>query len=333
MIKIVCAKDLENKDLLLEEMCETWNEVVNLEGFYKPFTKDEYKEKMLTNPHFDYDVIYLAYDEKELIGFIIGIIKNGCKGNPNMSGYINAIVVKEKYRKHGVGDTLLKTLEDKFVSLGHKSIMAYNFLPACYGWYIPEFGKHDHPCAPGIRVNSKEYMFLLHHGYECGVFQDAFHLNLSDYEYPARVEEIKRENAKDGIVIELYDPNKHYGLEEFYADIKAPDFESVIRENLALEKPYPFLVVSDHGKVVGWTGAFWNEASGRGHFDGIIISESVRGRGLGKALFSSLAYYSKQNGAGFMTFYTGLNNHARYIYMGAGFKIVQTFVLMKKTIK
>lgn len=83
---------------------------------------------------------------------------------------------------------------------------------------------------------------------------------------------------------------------------------------------------------VGWTGAMWNEKSGRGHFDGIAILEEVRGRGLGKALFSMLAYYNKIHGAKFMTFYTGLNNHARYIYKGAGFKIIMSYASMGKNL-
>ena len=111
------------------------------------------------------------------------------------------------------------------------------------------------------------------------------------------------------------------------------DFEKVIRSNLELEKPYPFLVVAKDNKIVGWTGAMWNEESGRGHFDGIAILECVRGRGLGKALFSLLALYNKKGGAKFMTFYTGLKNHARYIYMGAGFKIIQSFALMKEELE
>ena len=61
--------------------------------------------------------------------------------------------------------------------------------------------------------------------------------------------------------------------------------------------------------------------------------EEVRGGGLGKALFASLADYSKKNGAKFLTFYTGLNNFARFIYKGAGFKIVQSFCFMRKQIK
>lgn len=60
------------------------------------------------------------------------------------------------------------------------------------------------------------------------------------------------------------------------------DFEKVIKENLELEKPYPFLVVSKNNQIVGWTGAMWNEESGRGHFDGIAILEEVRGKGLGQ---------------------------------------------------
>ena len=147
------------------------------------------------------------------------------------------------------------------------------------------------------------------------------------------VNKILEENKKDGIVIELYDANKHYGIDEFYRDLNIYDFEKVIRANLELEKPYPFLVVAKDNRIVGWTGAMWNEESGRGHFDGIAILEEVRGRGLGKALFSSLAYYNKMHGAKFMTFYTGLTNHARYIYMGAGFKIVQSYANMQKKLK
>ncbi|MDY2902223.1 MAG: GNAT family N-acetyltransferase, partial [Bacilli bacterium] len=190
-----------------------------------------------------------------------------------------------------------------------------------------------HPCAPAIRINSNEYFFLLHRGYSIIGQEDAFHLDLSDYEISEDIQKILDEAKKEGITIELYDKNKHYGLEEFYKELNIYDFEKVIRSNLELEHPYPFLVVAKDNKVVGWTGAMWNEESGRGHFDGIAILSSVRGRGLGKALFSLLAYYNKKGGAKFMTFYTGLTNHARYIYMGAGFKIIESFALMKKELK
>ena len=107
-------------------------------------------------------------------------------------------------------------------------------------------------------------------------------------------------------------------------------FANAIRNNLKKDEPKPFLCANENGRMVGWTGAMWNEPSGRGHFDGIIVDEDIRGAGLGKALFCYLCYQSKLNGASYMTFFTGLDNPARFIYLGAGFKIAQSFADMKK---
>lgn len=317
----------------INEMNEFWNEVVLEEGFYKPISLQEYQNKLENIPGFNYDGVALVYDNDKLVGMGIGILKGDVNTNPDAPGVVNCILVKPNYRHKRIGETILKHLENYFISNNRKYSFAYGYLPSCYAWYIPNTDHHDHPCAPGIRVNSNEYFFLLHHRYEASGFQDAFHLNLSDYEISDKIESILEENKKDGITIEMYDPNKHSGVDEFCKELNLYDFEKVIKENLALEKPYPFLVVVKDGKVKGWTGALWNEESGRGHFDGIAILESVRGKGLGKALFSLLAYNSKLNGAKFMTFYTGLTNHARYIYKGAGFKIIQSFAIMKKKLK
>lgn len=314
----------------IKEMNEFWNEVVGVDDFYKPISFDEYQEKLESIPGFSYDGVGLVYDNNLLIGMVIGILKGDVSKDPNAPGAINAILVRHEYRHKKVGEALLNFVENYFKENGRKFSVAYGYLPSCYAWHIPNTPHHDHPCAPGIRVNSDEYFFLLYHKYEASGFQDAFHLNLSDYEISDKIAEILKINAEKGITIEMYDESKHSGIDEFCKELNLYDFEKVIRSNLALEKPYPFLVVVQDGKVKGWTGALWNEESGRGHFDGIAILESVRGAGLGKALFSLLAYHSKLNGAKFMTFYTGLTNHARYIYKGAGFKIIQSFAIMKK---
>ena len=112
-MKIICAIEKENKDLVLEEMCEVWNEVVTLEYFLKPFTKEAYKEYMLKNQHFDFDIVYLAYEDEKLVGFIIGVCKQGYKDNPAYGGYFNSICVLKEYRNKGIGSSLLKAMEDK----------------------------------------------------------------------------------------------------------------------------------------------------------------------------------------------------------------------------
>ena len=318
---------IKGNENLVVEMNNFWNKAVAYEDFFKPICLEDYKKMLAKLPNFSFDGVGLVYDGDKVVGMVIGVIRNDKKGA------INAILVDHEYQHQGIGSALLAFVEDYFKNAGCEEILAYGFLPSCYSWYIPNTDHHDHPCAPGIRVNSNEYFFLLHNRYEATGFQDAFHLALADYEISESISEILEENKKNGVTIEIYNPEIHSGVEEFCRELNIYDFEKVIKENLALEKPYPFLVVVKDGKVKGWTGAMWNEESGRGHFDGIAILESVRGKGLGKALFSLLAYHSKLNGAKFMTFYTGLTNHARYIYMGAGFKIIQSFAVMKKKIK
>lgn len=317
----------------LEAMNNLWNEFTTEQHFYKPMTIEAFKNKLLNNPDFSFDTVFGVKENNELVAYAIGYIRQMYKDNDNVPGYINMIIVKKEYRNQGIASSLLNHMENYFKKLGKKYIQASYYLPSCYSWFIPNTIDHDHPCAPGIRINSLEYFFLLHRGYGIVGQEDAFHLNLSDYEISPSIQKTIDNLKQEHIIIELYDPNKHYGLDEFYKNLNIYDFEKVIRSNLDLEHPYPFLVVADNNKIVGWTGAMWNEESGRGHFDGIAILDTYRGKGIGKALFASLAYYNKMGGAKFMTFYTGLNNHARYIYMGAGFKIVQSFALMKKPLK
>ena len=323
-------KNLNSNDL--DKVCELLNEVRSEENFFRLYTKEEFREKYESNPDFSYNGCFGAFIDNKMVGFGIGLLRKLFEGK-EYGAYLHMIAVKKEYRKCGIGTSILNHIETYFKENGKKRVSASYYLPLCFEWYIPGTVKHNHPCAPGIRINSKEYFYLLHRGYEVAGQEDAFHLDLCNYEISPSIQKILDDNKKDGITIELYDPSKHFGLEEFYKELNIYDFEKVIRENLALEKPYPFLVVSSKGKIVGWTGALWNEESGRGHFDGIAILESVRGRGLGKALFSLLAYHSKLNGAKFMTFYTGLTNHARYIYMKAGFKIEQSYALMRKELK
>ena len=165
----------------LKNMNELWNEVVKEEYFLKPMTYEEFSDKLLTNPDFDYDSVTVVYENEKLIAFSIGYLRKKYIDNPDVAGIVNMIMVKKEYRKQGIGSKLLKDLETYFKEHGRNKIAAAYFLPSCYSWYIPNTNNHDHPCAPGIRLNSNEYFFLLHRGYETYAYQVAFHLDLSDY--------------------------------------------------------------------------------------------------------------------------------------------------------
>ena len=146
----------------LNNMCELWNEVVTEEYFLKTFKEADYEKMLLTNPDFSFDTTFVAYEKDVLVGFAIGLLRKRYVNNKDIPGVVNALIVKKEYRNQGIGTTLLNKLEDYFKKEGRTKIAAQYFLPSCYPWYIPNTNNHDHPCAPGIRVNSNEYFFYSH---------------------------------------------------------------------------------------------------------------------------------------------------------------------------
>lgn len=304
----------------------------NVGDFYKQLTYEEFCCNLFDHVEFDKNGVFVAMDEETVVGFICSFVRYVEKNNDLKPGYVSTFIVDKEYRHLGIGQTLLNMAEEYIKTCGKNKICFGYVCTQNWPWYIPNTDSHDHNGAPGARVNSDLYLFLLNNGYNIIDEEDAFHLNLSEFKMPKRVLDDLEKCRKEGITITLYNKERHFGLDEFYQDINDEAFERVIRYNLGLAKPKPFAVIVKDNKIIGWTGAFYTEKSGRAHFDGIVISPKVRGKGLGRALFATLAEYSKTHGSEFMTFFTGRNNFARYIYISLGFKIIQSFAVMEKEI-
>ena len=324
MLNKLVYKKANKEDLI--SVAKLFNEQVASLKIYKKLDPQIFKWKMCSQKEFDLNGTILAFNEKELVGFVICTIRR------ENEGVINNLFVKEEYRNQGIGETLLKEAEFYYKTKNIDDILFYGYLPIGYQWLVPNTRKHYHPCAPGVIVGSDLFDFLLSKNYSVKNYNDAFHLDLKKYTIPTQIEEIIEKNKKDGIDIEFYDKFRHKKLEEFMNYVK-PSFKKVIDENLKLDNPKPFLIVSKNNEVKGWVGAIYNEKDGRGHIDGIEIHEDVKGRGLGKALFNVYVNESKKNKAKYMTFYTNRDNIARNIYTSAGFEIVQSFAIMEKKIQ
>ena len=316
-----------------KEIYELFCDFQKEECFYKDLTFDEFANRLFNNPEFQGNGSFVARKNGKLVGFASALVRKADDNNPKASGYIHTFIVKKEERRKGIGSHLLALCEQYIKDQG-KTSSRFVFLGQInWPWYIPHTDKHLHPGAPAVRINSEMYIFLYHHGYFVNSIHEGFHLPLSQYELPESAARKMKENEAKGLKIEIYDPKIHYGIEEFCDKINNPGFAASIRGNLKRENPKPFLVASDHGKVVGWTGAIYTESTGRGHLDGICVDPDVRGGGLGKGLFCTLCYESKKNNATYMTFFTGLDNPARYIYLHAGFQIAQSFADMKKELE
>lgn len=315
-----------------KQMYEIFINLTKEECFLKPLSEEEFVDKLFKNPSFKKEGTFVALDDKKLVGFASGSIRDVDKDNPNASGYLHTFVVEKAYRRQGIGTKLLTLVENYFKENGKNSSRFVFLSGICWPWYIPYTDKHEHPGMPAVRMNSDFYLFLYHHGYFVNSIHEGFYLPLSEYQMPEKVVNQMKENQKRGLTVEIYDPTKHYGIDEFCKVIDNPGFAHSIKSNLNKPNPRPFLVASHHNKVVGWTGAMYTEETGRGHLDGICVDPNERGGGLGKALFCHLCAYLKEHGSTYMTFFTGLENPARYIYLFAGFKVAQSFADMKKNL-
>ncbi len=310
-------------------MYDVYQKLTQEEVFYKEMSFEEFAGTLFKSSAFKKEGTFVAFDDEQIVGFASATVRDD---NPKTSGYLHTIIVNKEYRRQGIGGKLLELVEEYVKNAGKASIRFVFLSGVNWPWYIPHTDKHMHPGMPAVRMNSDFYLFLYHHHYVVNSIHEGFHLPLSEYQLPESVNKKMEENKERGLFVEMYDPAKHYGVEEFCQKIESSNagFAHSIRYNMNREKPYPFLCANENGRMVGWTGAIWTEPSGRGHFDGIIVDEDIRGAGLGKALFCYLCYQSKLNGASYMTFFTGLDNPARFIYLSAGFKIAQSFADMKK---
>lgn len=315
-----------------DQMYDVFNSLTKEEVFFKELTSEEFKNRLFKNSFFKKEGTFLALEEGKVVGFVSSNVRDMDNNNPNASGYINTFIVRKEYRRQGIGAKLLELAENYIKENGRNSVRFVFLSQINWPWYIPYTEKHEHPGMPAVRMNSDFYLFLYHHGYFVNSIHEGFHLPLKEYNLPEKVVKQMEENKKRGLTVELYDPNKHYGIDEFCEVIQNPGFATSIKNNLKREVPRPFLVAAHDNKVVGWTGAMYVEETGRGHLDGIVVDPNERGGGLGKGLFCNLCAHLKEYGASYMTFFTGLDNPARYIYLSAGFKIAQSFADMKKNL-
>lgn len=312
----------------LDDVINLWNDSVVPVSIYKSFTRESFTNKVLNNPFYQEEGSLVLLKDDQVIGYGLAVVKDQ---DPDTPGFITCVAIDKSYQRKGYGTLLLKKLEEFLVNNNKKKARLYFLNPINLEWIVPETTDHDHPGTPAVSYNSPFYFLLKANRYVIdGPNQDAFHLDITSYERPADIVKRNELNERDGYFITYYDPKRHFGLDDLFAALNNPGWHEAARNNLKLEKPNPMLVVVKDNRVLGWTGPLYTQESGRGYFAGIGVHPDVQGRGLGKALFSELCYRSKENGATFMTLFTGSNNPARNIYLSAGFRIIQSFAILGK---
>ena len=328
-------KIIQFKDDHIYDVVKIWNDSCGTDMVYKPFSDNDFISKFLNNPHFSYEGTFVATQDGKIVGFASGIYKKSfLQGETfeNTPGYITFIIVDREYRRRGIGKALLSKVEEFLLNSGKKQLDIIFFNPINLEWYVPGTDGHDHPNAPGVDIDSEAYKLFKHCGYKDRTRENSYHLDLDKFSLNERNINTLGMLKTKGIVIEYYDSLKHSGFNELFDDLKSEDWRAEIIGETQKEKSRPILIVSDKGKICGFTGPLDVEPSGRGYFAGIGVRSDYGGIGIGTALFFKLCESLKNKHATFMTLFTGENNKARKMYEAAGFNIVRTWAVMRKEI-
>lgn len=303
-----------------------WNTAGVRLGF-APLTKEAFRCLLTGHPYFSPEYTFVLEERGQVLGFV-----NGCTGadipKGDVRGYVSCLILAQEADTDGNTALLLAALEDAFRQAGRTYSAVTFFNPIRLPWVIPGTPGHQHNNAPGIALDIPMHDRMIALGYRETTRECAMYLNLSDYETPRWIEEKAEKMASEGYRVERYDASRHTGLNEMVDALHNPMWSEEIPA--AGAAGMDLLVGLKDNTCAGFTGPVYPEKTGRGYFAGLGVAPQYEGHGLGTLLFYRLLEREKQAGSRYMSLFTGEDNHARFIYLGAGFRIVRTFGVMLK---
>lgn len=303
-----------------------WNTAGVRDG-YAPLTEDKFRQLLTEHPEFSPEYTFVLEEAGHLLGFI-----NGCAGDHIADGaplgYISCLILDDCVNTEENTILLLNALEAAFRKAGRTHSTFSYFNPIRLPWIIPGTSDHQHNNAPGAAVDLPLYGRMLRMGYQELDRECAMHYDLADHTTPGWLEEKAAAMAARGYTVTRYDARRHQGLEEMVESLHNSMWSSEIP---AAGKAGMDLLVGLKGNVcAGFTGPVYPEETGRGYLAGVAVAPAYEGNGLGTLLFYRLLQREKEVGARYMSIFTGHTNHARFIYLNAGFDIVRTFAVLRK---
>jgi len=303
-----------------------WNTAGVGMGF-APLQEEKFRRLLLDHPEFSDRYTFVLENEGRILGFA-----NGCTGDHipwgDVRGYVSCLILSREADTEENTRLLLNALEDAFRKAGRIHAAVTFFNPIRLPWVIPGTDGHQHNNCPGIATDLALYGRMLAYGYREAARENAMYYDLSEFQMPQWVEEKAARMAERGYTVARYDAEKHTGLDEMVESLNNSMWSAEIPE--AGRKGMDLLVGLSGNVCAGFTGPVYPEDTGRGYFAGIAVGPRFEKNGLGTLLFYRLLQREKEVGSQYMSLFTGEDNHARMIYLGAGFRIVRTFSVMLK---
>lgn len=309
-----------------ELLLHLWN-TAGVSMGYAPLNMEKFRRLLLEHREFSAEFTFILEGDEGILGFV-----SGCAGDHIADGaplgYISCLILAEQADDKENTALLLNALEDAFRQAGRTHSTVSYFNPVRLPWIIPGTADHQHNNSPGVAVELPLYERMLSLGYREIDRECAMHYDLANHATPRWVEEKAEKMAARGYTVARYDASRHKGLDEMVECLHNSMWSAEIP---AAGKAGMDLLVALSGNVcAGFIGPIYPEETGRGYLAGVAVAPQYEHNGLGTLLFYRMLQREKEVGARYMSIFTGVNNHARFIYLNAGFRIVRTFAVMLK---
>ena len=299
---------------------DLWN-TAGLRLGYAPLNREKFRKLVTEHPAFSGETTFVLEEAGNIHGVVIGCAEGA-------AGYISCLLLAEKGDTEENTAALVRALENAFQKRGLTRSAVSFFNPMRLPWVIPGTPGHQHNNVPGVAVDLPMYQRMLDLGYSESSRECALYYDLANHATPDWVEEKAARMAQRGYTVARYDASCHVGLEEMLEGLGNPQW---ISEITAAGKAGMDLLVGLKGDVcAGFTGPVYPQEMGRGYLSGIAVAPQYERNGLGTLLFYRLLQREKEVGSRYMSIFTGMDNHAKRIYLEAGFRIVRTFAVMSK---
>lgn len=332
----------------LPGLSRVWNGCVEAgETLLYPLTEGYFQRKFVDTPGCEPQNLLVAETDGQVIGFAHGVAPLTFKGGRPGDAYLTALMVDRARRGRGVGRALLGELAAIMRRRGAKRLLISSVNPVNLDWRIPGSPRHDHNNMPGADAESPGFGFLTACGFAALYREVAMYIDLSGYRAPESLEALRAKLRSEGVYTGPYDAKWNCGFDRMCDRVGSEYWRDALRTEIAAWKasapnadarfwadgrkpagPRVILTAVHDGQIVGFTGPVDRQRSGRGWFTGICTDPEYGRRGIATVLFNDLLRAFRQEGAAFTSLFTGEDNPAKKIYLGAGMRPARRFALM-----
>jgi len=286
---------------------------------YDQIDRRTFHRKVLLDPNFDPDWLLVAEVDGQVVGFCLCLIRKVPMEKVGLEperGWITAFAVHPKWRRKGVGTSLLERALQLFSDANRKEVLISPYTP---NYFVP--GVDESNYAEGLN-------FLLRRGFEIINRPISMDANIVLFDYAPYVEREER-LREQGIEVRNLKPNEIPDLMAFLKAHMPGDWVRHARDLLlditkGLGDYDQFIVAWCKDEIVGYC-QFEGE-----HFGPYGVRSDMQGRGIGTVLMAKCLETMKRKGHHNAWVLWTSDETAQKVYSRFGFKETRRFAILRK---